>query len=45
MVMGDGQQGGIVVIDAFEQQIQNDFLIVRIKIAGGFVRQDQCWLR
>ena len=45
MVVGDGQQGGIVVIDTVEQQIQNDLLIVQIKIAGGFVREDHCWLR
>ena len=44
VIMRNRQQGGAMILHTLEQQVQDKTLVVRIKIAGGFIRQDHFWL-
>ncbi len=39
--MGYGQQCGMMIIDAFKEEIQNDLLIFRIEVTSRFVSEDK----
>ena len=45
MIMGDRQQGGIMLLDGAKQQIQNACFVIRVQIAGGLIGQNQLGLR
>ena len=44
MIVCYGKQCCTMFIDALEQHVEDEHLVVRIQVAGCFVRKDQLWL-
>ena len=44
VVVCDGHQGGVVVIDVVEKNLHDVSFVVRVEVAGGFVGQNDCGL-